>query len=115
MWPAAVGACRVPTFGGVGLHFGAPSEPLCATPTPPPGPLPNGFGAGAPPSPPSSAEAAILISNVCSVAGGAEGGPRPDPPIPRGGAQASPLREEHVTCVQSELEQGGLGMGSVLG
>ncbi|XP_069655784.1 sentrin-specific protease 3 isoform X1 [Haliaeetus albicilla] len=78
------------------------------------GPLPNGFGAGAPPSPPSSAEAAILISNVCSVAGGAEGGPRPDPPIPRGGAQASPLREEHVTCVQSILDEFLQAYGSLI-
>ncbi|GAB0201190.1 sentrin-specific protease 3 [Grus japonensis] len=78
------------------------------------GPLPNGFGAGAPPSPPVNAKAAILISNVCSMGGAGEGGPRSDPPNPRGGPQTSPLREEHVTCVQSILDEFLQNYGSLI-
>ncbi|XP_069738549.1 sentrin-specific protease 3 [Phaenicophaeus curvirostris] len=76
------------------------------------GPLPNGFGVGGPPSPPSGA-APILISNVCSVAGGGEGDPEADPPI-RGGPQSSPLREEHVTCIQSILDEFLQAYGSLI-
>uniref|UniRef100_A0A672UR45 SUMO specific peptidase 3 n=1 Tax=Strigops habroptila TaxID=2489341 RepID=A0A672UR45_STRHB len=74
-------------------------------------PLPNGLGPGAPPTPP---EAAILISNVCSVGGGG-GEPPPEPPIARGGGpQTSPLREEHVTCVQSILDEFLQAYGSLI-
>lgn len=80
------------------------------------GSLPNGFGGAAPPSPPPP-DTPILISNVCSVGGGAD--PHPLPPSPRGGGgggapQGSPLREEHVTCIQSILDEFLQSYGSLI-
>lgn len=49
------------------------------------------------------------------MGGGAEGGPRPDPAPPRGVPQGSPpLREEHVTCVQSILDEFLQAYGSLI-
>nr|XP_041568205.1 sentrin-specific protease 3 [Taeniopygia guttata] len=99
-------------------------------PLPPPGvgeggdggPAQNGLGAGPGPGCPSPpCPGPILISNVTG-GGGAEAGPRPPaslatPPAratPPGGQPSPPLREEHVTCVQSILDEFLQAYGSLI-
>ncbi|XP_068033870.1 sentrin-specific protease 3-like, partial [Anomalospiza imberbis] len=101
------------------------------------GPLLNGLGGGGvgagplpgcpspPHAPPPACPGPILISNVTG-GGGAELEPRPSPgsghatsatPPPRApppGQSSPPLREEHVTCVQSILDEFLQAYGSLI-
>ncbi|XP_028912135.1 sentrin-specific protease 3 [Ornithorhynchus anatinus] len=113
----------LPPLGGDPLEDEAPGRAR-RSPRPPEvdpgaaaGALPNGFGGMTGPegeAGPLPADASILISNVCSIGpraaqelfqgpelGAAEERERPGDKA----GQHSPLREEHVTCVQSILDE----------
>uniref|UniRef100_A0A8C8VGE5 Ubiquitin-like protease family profile domain-containing protein n=1 Tax=Pelusios castaneus TaxID=367368 RepID=A0A8C8VGE5_9SAUR len=93
------------------------------------GALPNGFAALAPDGDtPAASDPSIVISNVCSISGGhvAEdlfhgtrdkdgpgAAPRDAPPGEKA-VPHSPLREEHVTCVQSILDEFLQAYGSLI-
>ncbi|KYO44796.1 sentrin-specific protease 3 [Alligator mississippiensis] len=87
------------------------------------GALPNGFAAPRPEPGPPAPPASILISNVCSIGAEELFGAPPDttgplpthasPPADRA-PQHSPLREEHVTCVQSILDEFLQAYGSLI-
>nr|XP_042701946.1 sentrin-specific protease 3 [Chrysemys picta bellii] len=95
----------------------------------PAGALPNGFAsldgdlntlAAA-----ASSDPSIVISNVCSIGGAhaveeffqakdGPGAPQKEAPPGEKAAQHSPLREEHVTCVQSILDEFLQAYGSLI-
>ncbi|XP_043393556.1 sentrin-specific protease 3 isoform X1 [Chelonia mydas] len=96
----------------------------------PAGALPNGFASLAPDGDlgalaAASSDPSIVISNVCSIGGahaveeffrakdGPGGPPREALPGEKA-AQLSPLREEHVTCVQSILDEFLQAYGSLI-